>query len=59
MKPLLRRCTKCGRYTFEQACPKCGGDTTLPHPPRFSLEDRYATYRVRALYEERSAQLEG
>lgn len=45
---LLRRCTKCGRYTLrEDRCPVCGGPVRIPHPAKFSLEDRYQMYRLR------------
>ena len=47
----LRRCRACGRYTFQEACPTCGGATGTPHPARWSPEDRYARYR-RALLAE-------
>ena len=48
---LLRRCRGCGRYSLREACPGCGGATAVPHPARYSPEDRYAKYR-RALYDE-------
>jgi len=48
MKHLIRRCIKCGRYTLKDKCPLCGSETIDPHPPRFSPEDRYVAYRVRA-----------
>lgn len=43
---LLRKCVNCGRYTLRQdKCPKCGGKLIVPHPPRFSPEDKYVKYR--------------
>jgi len=43
---LLRRCGECGRYTLRQdACPQCGGRVNIPHPSKFSPEDKYAKYR--------------
>lgn len=46
MKWLLRRCIRCGRYTLSRdKCPVCGGPVRVPHPPRFSPEDRYLKYR--------------
>jgi H/ACA ribonucleoprotein complex subunit 3 len=43
---LLRKCTVCGRYTLrEDRCPLCGGRVVVPHPPRFSPEDKYVAYR--------------
>ena len=48
MKFLMRRCPNCGRYTFKETCPVCGGKTVVPHPPRFSPEDRFVKYRIMA-----------
>jgi len=48
MKFLMRRCPRCGRYTFKETCPVCGNSTVVPHPPRFSPEDKYVRYRVLA-----------
>ncbi|MEM2901527.1 MAG: RNA-protein complex protein Nop10 [Candidatus Bathyarchaeia archaeon] len=45
MKWLIKRCGECGEYTLKETCPRCGSDTRTPHPPRFSLEDKYARYR--------------
>ena len=48
MKWLLRRCVKCGRYTLRRdRCPVCGGELVVPHPPRFSPEDKYLVYRYK------------
>jgi len=44
---LLRKCEKCGRYTLNKmACPQCGGKVRIPHPAKFSPQDRYAKYRM-------------
>ncbi|HEU97718.1 MAG TPA: RNA-protein complex protein Nop10 [Fervidicoccus fontis] len=49
MRWLMRKCTACGRYTLEQErCPYCGGQVRIPHPPRFSPDDKYVSYRIRA-----------
>ena len=46
MQWLLRVCAKCGRYTLRRdRCPSCGGPLRVPHPPRFSPEDKYVRYR--------------
>lgn len=46
MQWLLRVCTSCGRYTLRRdKCPECGSPLRVPHPPRFSPEDRYVKYR--------------
>jgi len=45
---LLRKCARCGRYTLRRdRCPVCGGPVVVPHPPRFSPEDKYVAYRYR------------
>jgi H/ACA ribonucleoprotein complex subunit 3 len=40
------KCEACGRYTMEEACPRCGGRVRSPHPPRFSLQDPYLDLRL-------------
>ncbi|MEL9991424.1 MAG: RNA-protein complex protein Nop10 [Thermoproteus sp.] len=48
MKSLLRRCARCGAYTLKKdVCPKCGGPLEVPHPAKYSPEDRYQLYRVK------------
>jgi Predicted Zn-ribbon RNA-binding protein len=47
MRSLLRRCTNCGTYTLsKERCPRCGGPVKVPHPPKFSPEDKYQRYRI-------------
>jgi len=44
---LLRKCEKCDRYTLKKTkCPYCGGKIRIPHPPKFSPDDRYLKYRM-------------
>ena len=44
---LLRKCVKCGSYTLKlDVCPCCGGDVRVPHPAKFSPDDKYLKYRV-------------
>jgi H/ACA ribonucleoprotein complex subunit 3 len=51
---LLRKCEKCGNYTLKNdACPYCGGNVRVPHPPKFSPQDKYLKYRM-ALKQESS-----
>jgi H/ACA ribonucleoprotein complex subunit 3 len=38
---LLRYCDHCSRYTLRDRCPLCGGGVRIPHPAKFSPEDRY------------------
>ena len=45
---LLRRCVKCDRYTLDQErCPTCGGPVKIPHPAKFSMDDRYRQSRLK------------
>ncbi len=46
--PFMRKCKTCGIYTFQEICPICGRPTVSPHPPRFSPEDKFWKYRLRA-----------
>ncbi len=47
MRSLLRRCTNCGAGTrSKERCPRCGGPVKVPHPPKFSPEDKYQRYRI-------------
>jgi len=44
---LLRKCEKCRKYTLKRdKCPYCGGPLRVPHPPKFSPEDKYLKYRM-------------
>lgn len=43
---LLRKCVQCHKYTLNQEkCPHCGGKVLIPHPAKFSPQDKYAKYR--------------
>ncbi len=43
---IIRKCVKCGRYTMRNdKCPVCGGQLVVPHPPRYSPQDKYVKYR--------------
>jgi H/ACA ribonucleoprotein complex subunit 3 len=35
----------CGEYTLKEVCPYCGGKVRVPHPSRFSIEDRVGKWR--------------
>ncbi len=41
-------CPACGRFTLSDKCPECRQATVLPHPPKYSPEDAYASYRRKA-----------
>jgi H/ACA ribonucleoprotein complex subunit 3 len=44
---LLRKCEKCGSYTLKtDTCPYCAGKVRVPHPPKFSPDDKYLKYRM-------------
>jgi len=59
MKWLLRKCTACGRYTLAQdKCPYCGAELAVPHPPRFSPEDKYVSLRVKMKLESKQLDLD-
>jgi len=46
MKWLLRKCAKCKRYTLKHdLCPYCGGEVIIPHPAKFSIDDKYLKYK--------------
>jgi H/ACA ribonucleoprotein complex subunit 3 len=46
MKHILK-CGKCGTYTLKEEC-KCRGKAVTTKPPKFSPEDKYASYRRKA-----------
>jgi len=44
---LLRKCGQCRSYTLKtEVCPYCGGKVMMPHPPKFSPDDKYLKYRM-------------
>jgi len=49
MKWLMRKCVNCPRYTLKDSCPNCGSLTRIPHPAKFSPDDKYAKYRAKGL----------
>lgn len=42
----MKKCAACGAYTLEAS--HCGVAAKSPHPPKYSIEDRYAKYRRNA-----------
>jgi H/ACA ribonucleoprotein complex subunit 3 len=50
LKTLLRKCFICNTYTLKDKCPRCNADTHNPHPPKFSLDDKYVRYRIAERY---------
>lgn len=54
MGKLLLKCSNCKSYTFKtinedsnetvKLCPQCKGDLKTPHPPKFSMDNKYVAY---------------
>ncbi|MEM4633895.1 MAG: nucleolar RNA-binding Nop10p family protein [Candidatus Anstonellaceae archaeon] len=42
----MRKCISCGAYTLSEE--HCGRQTRMAHPPKFSIQDKYAEYRRKA-----------
>jgi H/ACA ribonucleoprotein complex subunit 3 len=47
-------CPKDATFTLKEACPTCGAPTTTTQPPKFSVEDKYASYRREGKKKQRS-----
>ncbi|MGC8632504.1 MAG: nucleolar RNA-binding Nop10p family protein [Thermoprotei archaeon] len=47
------RCPRCGTYTLKDRCPRCGTPTAPASPPKFSPDDPYLEYKIRARKEAR------
>jgi len=45
-------CSACMKYTLENSCPQCHQTAVLARPPKYSPEDKYASYRRLARQEE-------
>jgi H/ACA ribonucleoprotein complex subunit 3 len=41
----LLKCQSCGTYTLKGACAKCGAQTKVVGPARYSPQDPYGRYR--------------
>ncbi len=41
------KCGECSVYTLKEEC-KCGGKAVTTKPPKYSPEDKYASYRRKA-----------
>jgi len=46
MKVILK-CEDCGKYTMKKVC-ACGGNALTEKPAKFSIEDKYGSYRRKA-----------
>ena len=40
----ILKCPKCASYALEAQCP-CGGTRVQVNPPKYSPDDKYASYR--------------
>jgi H/ACA ribonucleoprotein complex subunit 3 len=47
MKEILL-CETCGIYTLKKFCSICKNKTVSPRPAKFSIEDKYLKYRLKA-----------
>lgn len=45
----IRKCAVCGKYTMQEI--HCGSQTKSAHPPKFTMEDKYARFRREGLAE--------
>ena len=55
MTKYLQKCQECNRYCLQNPkskCRYCGGQLINPKPPKFSLLDKYAKYRLKYFKEE-------
>ena len=43
----ILKCAECGKYSMSETC-ACGGKTSAAKPLKFSLEDRFSSYRRKA-----------
>jgi len=48
MKKQILSCHKCGIYTLNENCPNCNNKTISTKPAKFSIEDKYLRYRLKA-----------
>jgi len=51
----LLKCKECGEYGLfnpEYKCRFCGGQLINPKPPKFSMVDKYAKYRIQYFKEQ-------
>lgn len=41
-------CKKCYIYTLKKTCPNCDENTISSKPAKFSIDDKYLAYRLKA-----------
>ncbi len=47
----IHKCISCNNYTLSEKC-KCGNKAIIPRPPKFSLDDKYASLKRKVRKEE-------
>lgn len=52
MKKILY-CENCKEYTLKEKCTKCNNQTIRKIPPKYSLQDKFASYRRQIKEKER------
>ncbi|MHA2185618.1 MAG: nucleolar RNA-binding Nop10p family protein [Promethearchaeota archaeon] len=55
MTKYLQKCKDCNKYGLanpESKCRYCGGRLVSTRPPKFSLTDKYGSYRIKYFKEE-------
>jgi rRNA maturation protein Nop10 len=55
MTKYLQKCKECNKYGLfnsESKCKYCGGQLINPQPPKFSMTDKFAKYRLQYFKEE-------
>ncbi|HIH20951.1 TPA: ribosome biogenesis protein [Candidatus Micrarchaeota archaeon] len=45
----LGKCVSCGAYTMHEK--HCSRPASAAHPPKFSVQDKYAAYRRKSKYD--------
>ena len=49
---MMLYCRACKKYTLKERCSSCKEKTATPHPAKYSVPDKYASYRRKAKYPE-------
>ncbi|MEM0056886.1 MAG: RNA-protein complex protein Nop10 [Candidatus Geothermarchaeota archaeon] len=49
MRFKIKKCPNCNTYTLKATCPHCGAKTIIAHPAKFSPDDRYLLYKIKAI----------
>ena len=41
----IHKCIACDAYTLREVCQRCGQETIIPRPAKYSPEDKYSRFR--------------